>query len=236
MNQSGKLLLFIILFSSPFISSAQKHKKHPIDVRVEIGVNHSFFHKHYPASDYSFSTMYHNIPISFEKNSYASFQGGIYFERIVNKRFTASARLLYTSRRTESLYDKVQLQNYYDTSGISQNYYYSEFSGMVQIPVSMAYRHNRWRMDVGMSVPFFYHRVSNSESFTEKNRGSKSSFIWNEGLDFQLIALVKLEYELNTERKINMFASATHTFFSDNLEKTIYAVGVNVSLSKLFFK
>lgn len=235
MNKSGKLLLIIILFLSPFISSAHKHKKHPIDVRAEIGVNHSFFYEHYPYQKPMFSQ---NIFPIFSRDVKAnpSFLVGANFDWNFNKHFTLSTGFLYQSRRTQIIYDKDQAQNYYDTSGISQNYYYSEFSGMVQIPVSMAYRHNRWRIDIGVSVPFFYHRVSNSESFTEKNRGSKSSFIWNEGLDFQLIALAKLEYELNTERKINLFASATHTFFSDNLEKTIYAVGVNLSLSKLIQK
>jgi hypothetical protein len=127
----------------------------------------------------------------------------------------------------------VQLQNYYDTSGISQNYSYKTFFGMVQIPVSMAYRHNRWRMDLGMSLPLFCHRITNSESFTEKIRESKSSFIWDEYFDFQIIALAKLGYELNTERKINLFASVSHAFYSHNLEKNIYAIGVNFSLGKL---
>ena len=48
MNQSGKLLLFIFLFSTSYISLAHKPKKHPFDFRAEIGVNHSFFQAHYP--------------------------------------------------------------------------------------------------------------------------------------------------------------------------------------------
>jgi len=236
MNQSLKILFAILLLSVTFVVSAHKPKKYPIDIRAEIGVNHSFLSEHYPPSAYSYSSCYNNIPTSIDKTTYPSFQGGICFERSINKRFTANAGLLYTSRRNKSLYDKVQLQNYYDTSGVSQAYSYKIFFGMVQIPVSIAYRYNRWRLGVGLSFPLFYHRVSNSESFTGKRCELRSSFIWNDDFDFQVNSFAKLEFDLYTERKINLFASASHLFFSHNLEKTIYAIGVNFSLVKLIKK
>jgi hypothetical protein len=236
MNQSLKLLFAILLLSVLFVVSAQKHKKYPIDIRAEIGVNHSFWSEHYPPSAYSYSSLYNNIPTSIDNTSYPSFQGGIYFERSINKRFTASAGFLYISRKNKSMCDKVQLQNYYDTSGVSQAYSYKKIWGLVQIPVSIAYRYNRWRLGVGLSFPLFYHSVSNSESFTGKRSELRSSFIWDEDFDFQVNSFAKLEFELYTERKINLFASASHTFFSYNLEKNIYAIGVNLSLSKLMGK
>lgn len=235
MNQSGKLLLFIFLFSTSYISLAHKPKKHPFDFRAEIGVNHSFFQAHYPYQEPIFCQNIFPI-FSRDVKSLPSFQTGVDFNWNFNKHFTLSTGFLYQCRRTQIIYDKDQAQNYYDTSGISLAYSYRKFSGMAQIPLSMAYRYNRWCMDVGMSVPFYYHSVTNSESFTEKNRRSRSTFIWSENYDFQINALAKLGFEINIERKINIFASVSHTFFSKELEKTIYAIGVNASLSKFFGK
>jgi hypothetical protein len=230
-----KLLFIVLLILFSFNLSAQKGKKKTIDIRAEFGVNHSFFHEYYPQSAYSYSYMY-NPPTSLDITYYPSFQAGIDANWVINKHVIVSTGLLYRSRRSKRVYDKVQIKNYFDTSGVSRGYSSINYNGMVQIPVSIAYYVNRWYFHVGLSIPLFSHSFYVGESFTGKYSGSFSSFIWNKSFYFHIDTFAKLEFELNTNRKINLFATVTHTSFSSNLEKTLYAVGVNFSLTTLMKK